>query len=144
MYSHAILGLEALYLLGLLLYIHLLVHPILLVIKHDEVSIGYVKAREPLTSHLSIKDVFIDNKRCSFCVLQGAPASPDPISTRTTSGALPFHSHSQTDLVDGPKLAEDVIQLLRLDLERKVLHKEDAINLLRQPWGVHSLPSNIK
>ena len=43
-------------------------HLVRLVVEHHEVSITDIEAREMLTGILGIKDVLIDNKRCTSCV----------------------------------------------------------------------------
>ena len=92
-----------------------------LIVKTDEVLARHIKAVKVINRILRIVDVIIDYE-CSALGL--ACHSPKEFSSLT-----PLLS----DLSDRTVLAEDIEELLRRDLEGKVSHEDDPVNLRRKP-----------
>jgi len=128
---------------------HLLVLPGGVEVQHDEVAVCHVEPRQVVHRHLGVVDVLIHDIGGAARVLCGAPAdagrhktltlasapaaTPAPLKTlphsvgthHTASAAAGANTGirgAQPDLPHSPKLAEDVIHLVRRDVERQVAH----------------------
>ena len=95
----------------LLVFAPFLARLVLLIIKANEVFAGHVEPVQVVHCLLGLVDVIVDDE----------------------AGALGLAGVALADLANRAKLAKNVVEFVRADLERQVSHEDDPVDLRWQP-----------
>ena len=113
-------------------------HLFRLVVKHHQVSVAYVEARQVFTGVLGIENVLVNHKRRSSSAGRTTPVKENrgdegrPIIRPFTCYVTQPKADSQSYLPNRPVLAENVVHFFGGNLERKIPHIENSVDLGRE------------